>query len=198
MPGASYDDREAAAVIFATVGSSPIGFARMMQALEAISPDELTVQHGPAPVPPGAVGYDFLPFGRIVDLMRAADVVISHAGVGSIMCALQAGHMPIVFPRYERFGETVDDHQAELAAALAQRGTVVVASDGDELLRAIASVPPRGQQRVLHGTDLNAAVRAAIHGERPRTLRRAPSSDTGDHGVRAGVETALVQAPSNG
>lgn len=177
-------------MIFATVGSSPIGFARMMHALEAVSPGELTVQHGPAPVPPGAVGYDFLPFGRIVELMRAADVVVSHAGVGSIMCALQAGHMPIVFPRYERFGETVDDHQAELAAALAERGTVIVASDGQELVQAIASVPPRGHQRVLHGQDLNAAVRAAIHGEHPRTLRRALSfPDTGDHGAHSSAPT---------
>jgi len=163
-------------MIFATVGSSPVGFARMMQALEAVPPGELTVQHGPAPAPPGAIGHDFLPFGRIVDLMRTADVVVSHAGVGSIMCALQAGHLPIVFPRYERFGETVDDHQAELAAALAARGTVIVASNGQELLEAIASVPPRGHQRVLHGQGLNAAVRAAIHGERPHTLRQALSA----------------------
>jgi UDP-N-acetylglucosamine transferase subunit ALG13 len=190
MPEAFCDDRWAPPVIFATVGSSPVGFARMMHALEVVSPEELTVQHGPAPVPPGAVGYDFLPFGRIVELMRDADVVVSHAGVGSIMCALQAGHVPIVFPRYERFGETVDDHQAELAAALAERGTVIVASDGHELLQAIASVPPRGQQRVLHGQDLNAAVRAAIHGERPRTLRRAlASQDTEDHGAHSSAPT---------
>jgi UDP-N-acetylglucosamine transferase subunit ALG13 len=177
-------------MIFATVGSSPVGFARMMEALEAVPPGELTVQHGPAPAPPGATGHDFLPFGRIVDLMRAADVVVSHAGVGSIMCALQAGHQPIVFPRYERFGETVDDHQAELASALAQRGTVIVASSGEELLQAIASVPPRGHQRVLHGQELNAAVRAAIHGERPRTLRRALSSrQTEDHGAHPSPPT---------
>lgn len=154
-----------------------MGFPRMMQALGAMSTSELTVQHGPAPSPPGAVAYDFLPFGRVVELMQTADFVVSHAGVGSIMCALQAGHTPIVFPRYKRFGETVDDHQAELAAALAERGTVVVASNGEELVAAIASVPPRGHQRVLHGQDLNAAVRAAIHGERPRALSSTPVRD---------------------
>ena len=115
-------------MIFVTCGSSPVGFTRLMRALEVLPPYELTVQHGPVACPPCATGYDFLPFGRIVELMQEADLVVSHAGVGSIMCALQAGHVPIVFPRLERHGETVDDHQAELACALAQRGTVLVAT----------------------------------------------------------------------
>ena len=106
--------------------------------------------------------------------MQEADLVVSHAGVGSIMCALQAGHVPIVFPRLERYSETVDDHQAELASALAKRGTVLVATTPEELSAAAAGAPTRGSRRVLQGQGLNAAVRAAIHGEDPRNLRIAP------------------------
>jgi UDP-N-acetylglucosamine transferase subunit ALG13 len=163
-----------------------MGFDRMMQALEALPAEQLTVQHGPAPAPPGAIGFDFLPFGQIIELMQTADFVVSHAGVGSIMCALQAGHVPIVFPRYHRFGETVDDHQAELASALAERGTVIVASTGEQLLQAIASAPPRNQRHALPAQRLNAAVRAAIYGKRPAVLKRPswhqtlPPSDPAD------------------
>ena len=142
-----------------------------MQALAALPADDLIVQYGPNPPPPCARAYDFLPFGEIVELMREADAVISHAGVGSIMCALQAGHRPIVFPRLKRYGDGIDDHQAELAAALDQRGTVLVATSGDELVAAVAAAPRRGAQRTLAGVELNAAVRAAIHGESARDLR---------------------------
>jgi UDP-N-acetylglucosamine transferase subunit ALG13 len=159
-------------VIFVTCGSSPAGFERMMRALEVLPPSELTVQHGPVAPPPCATGYDFLPYGRIVELMHEADLVISHAGVGSIMCALRAGHVPIVFPRLKRHGETVDDHQVELAQALAERGTVLLATCPEELLSAVASAPTRAARRTLHGEGLNAAVRTAIRGESGRSLQR--------------------------
>lgn len=160
-------------MIFVTCGSSPAGFERLMRALEVLPPSELTVQHGPVAAPRCATAYDFLPFDRVVELMQEADVVVSHAGVGSILCALQAGHVPIVFPRLKRHGETVDDHQVELARALAQRGTVLVATTPHELRLAVASAPRRAARRTLHGEGLNAAVRAAIRGESGRSLRRS-------------------------
>lgn len=159
-------------MIFVTVGSSTAGFDRLMRALEVLPASDLIVQHGPSKPPPCAAAHDFLPFGRMVELMQEADVLVIHAGVGSIMCALQAGHRPIVFPRLARHGETVDDHQAELASELARRGTVVVATGPDELLAAVRSAPGRCDAEALGGHSLNAAVRAAIHGEGPRTLRR--------------------------
>jgi UDP-N-acetylglucosamine transferase subunit ALG13 len=159
-------------VIFVTCGSSPAGFERMMRALEVLPPSELTVQHGPVAPPPCATGYDFLPYGRIVELMHEADLVISHAGVGSIMCALRAGHVPIVFPRLKRHGETVDDHQVELAQALAERGTVLLATCPEELLSAVAAGPAPAARRAHPGEGLNAAVRTAIRGESGRSLQR--------------------------
>ena len=165
-------------MIFVTCGSSPVGFERMMRALDALSPSELTVQHGPVAAPACASSYDFLPFGRVVELMQEADLVVSHAGVGSIMCALQAGHVPVVFPRLKRYGETVDDHQLELASAIAERGTVLLATNAEELRLAVESAPRRGARRTLQGAGLNAAVRAAIHGESGRSLQRRLGSPT--------------------
>jgi UDP-N-acetylglucosamine transferase subunit ALG13 len=152
-------------VIFATCGSSPAPFDRMMKALAALPPEDLHVQHGPATPPPCARADEFVSFGRMVELIESADVVVSHAGVGSIMCALRAGHIPIVFPRLKRYSETVDDHQAELAEALELRGNVIVVWTADELAAAVASVPPRGAVRALEADALGAAVRAAIWGK---------------------------------
>ena len=153
-------------MIFATVGSSCAPFKRMMTALAALPPDDLHVQHGPATPPSCARADEFLPFGQMAELIEGADVVVSHAGVGSIMCALSAGHVPVVFPRLRRYAETVDDHQAELAEALERRGTVIVVWSPEELAAAIASVPPRGCVRTLEAEQLGEAVRAAIWGRR--------------------------------
>lgn len=161
-------------MIFATCGTSSAPFARMMEALAAVPSQQLHVQHGPVPPPPCAEAYDYLPFDRMVAEIESADVVVSHAGVGSIICSLRAGHTPIVFPRLRRYSETVDDHQAELAEALADRGTVVVAWTSDELVAAIRSAEPRGPGRALASGTLGEAVRAAILGEgHPTFVRNA-------------------------
>jgi UDP-N-acetylglucosamine transferase subunit ALG13 len=149
-------------VIFATCGSSHFRFDRMMEALAMLPASELYVQNGPAQPPPGARAVPFLPFDILMDNITEADVVISHAGVGSILCAIRAGHTPVIFPRLKRYHETVDDHQAELAVALAEQGSAIVAWNGDELVVAVTAVPPRGEGRALGPTPLVDAVRTSI------------------------------------
>jgi UDP-N-acetylglucosamine--N-acetylmuramyl-(pentapeptide) pyrophosphoryl-undecaprenol N-acetylglucosamine transferase len=51
-----------------------------------------------------------------------ADVVVSHAGVGSALAALRAGHHPVLVPREATRGENCDEHQEHLARELADRG----------------------------------------------------------------------------
>ena len=84
----------------------------------------------------------FLPFAKIVELMEEADVVVCHGGVGSIVCALRAGHVPVTFPRLKRYSEIGDDHQLELAQALAARGTVTIAGTGSRVARGSGIFPP--------------------------------------------------------
>jgi UDP-N-acetylglucosamine transferase subunit ALG13 len=155
-------------VIFATCGSSGYPFARMMEALAGLAPDDLQVQHGPNRPPPCEAAFPYLPFDEVVAKIQAADVVISHAGVGTILCAIRAGHTPVVFPRLRRYGEAVDDHQAELATALAEHGTVVLAT-AEDLAQAVASVPPRRDARLTVSRPLIEAVHAALEGGAPVT-----------------------------
>jgi UDP-N-acetylglucosamine transferase subunit ALG13 len=158
-------------VIFATCGSSHFPFIRMMEALQSLPPERLYVQHGPAEPPPGVRAEAYIPFGGVIEKLDEADIVVSHAGVGSIICALRAGHVPVIFPKLKRYGETVDDHQAELAEALSLRGSVRVAWTGAELVEAVCSVPARSVAPLVGGEMLGAAVRAAIRGETPAPRR---------------------------
>jgi UDP-N-acetylglucosamine transferase subunit ALG13 len=151
-------------VIFATVGSHPTyKFERLLRALESIG-GELVVQYGPGEPPRNAsVAVPWMSFEEIVGNIERADCVVSHAGVGTILCAIQAGQVPAVFPRLKRFNETVDDHQRDLAKRLAKTGKVVVVEDGDALAAALAKAPPRGTVEDDSGTALVDAVRAELH-----------------------------------
>lgn len=61
-----------------------------------------------------------------------ADVVITHAGVGSVLSCLESGKVPVVLPRSAGRQEHVDDHQREFADLVDQRG-LAVSVDPDAL-----------------------------------------------------------------
>ena len=63
---------------------------------------------------------------------RDADVVITHAGVGTLMNLLDMGIYPLVVPRRARRREAVDDHQSQIADLLARRDIALIA-EADEL-----------------------------------------------------------------
>ncbi len=100
-------------MILVTTGTNAPAFDRLLRAVEHFDNGEsLVVQHGPSKLrPPGATCVDYLAFDQFVELVREARVVITHAGVGSILITLMNGKRPIVVPRLARFGEHVDDHQ---------------------------------------------------------------------------------------
>jgi len=152
-------------MIFATVGSTQIRFERLIRALESLPGERLFVQHGPVDPPPGAQrATAFMQFPEVVKSMEQADVVVCHAGAGSILCALRAGHTPVVVPRLKRFQETVDDHQVELGRALAAEGKAICVEDLDELATAVSGAPQRRPPEQRTGLlPIQAAVREALY-----------------------------------
>lgn len=131
-------------MIFVTVGTHHQPFDRLLGALEALNGEELIVQYGNARPPAGvARSADYMPFDAMLSCFRDADVVVTHAGVGSILCATREGHTPLVVPRRHDLGEHVDDHQVELTRALEAHGSVIAVWDTDTLGELVASAPPR-------------------------------------------------------
>lgn len=152
-------------MIFATVGSHPsFRFDRFLQALEGVSAEELVVQHGPGDPPANATrAVPWMSFAEIVEEMERATHVVSHAGVGTILCATRAGHVPVVLPRLRSFDETVDDHQLELGRKLAGDGRVILVEDETALAAALGGAPARGSQPELPSGGLIDAVREELH-----------------------------------
>jgi UDP-N-acetylglucosamine transferase subunit ALG13 len=126
-------------VIFVTVGTNEAPFDRLLEAFDRLERDEqLVIQCGASPIrPPGADCLDFISFAELVDYVRAARVVVTHAGVGSVAVALANGKRPIVVPRLAKFGEAVDDHQVAFARRFAAGGQVRLLEDLEALPSAL-------------------------------------------------------------
>lgn len=95
---------------------------------------------------------DFIPAEELYRAFDEADVVVTHAGVGSVLSALKHGKIPVVLPRLSAFRETTDDHQLEFAEMVAERGLAVHAEPSEltreHLVRAAAlQARPSGLHR---------------------------------------------------
>jgi UDP-N-acetylglucosamine--N-acetylmuramyl-(pentapeptide) pyrophosphoryl-undecaprenol N-acetylglucosamine transferase len=90
---------------------------------------------------------DVTPAEMLRNLIRDADVVIAHAGVGSALEVLQAGRCPVLIPRRRQFGEHIDDHQGQIAAELSRRGLAVTAQPEDLTLDHLLDAASRSVER---------------------------------------------------
>ncbi|MFF5172938.1 glycosyltransferase [Micromonospora sp. NPDC000089] len=121
-------DRPVTRVVVALGTHERFGFARLLTRLVDVLPPEAEVlwQVGATRVdrmPPDA--HRQVPYARMQQAMRDADVVVTHAGVGSALAALRAGKRAVYVPRRTGHGEHVDDHQVEMARELDRRGLVL-------------------------------------------------------------------------
>jgi UDP-N-acetylglucosamine--N-acetylmuramyl-(pentapeptide) pyrophosphoryl-undecaprenol N-acetylglucosamine transferase len=153
-------------LIFATLGTHHQPFERFVRTVLTLAGDRaLVIQHGHTPrVPagPSVRWHQWLTPDEVDALTRGAAIVITHAGVASIVDAVRAGHRPIVIPRRKHFGEHVDDHQLQIVSALAGLGVVTPLYNGIDLARDPLAVVTRRPTWPPPG--LKASVRDAVLG----------------------------------
>jgi len=63
----------------------------------------------------------FLAYKELQNKINWADIIISHAGAGSIIDVLASKKRLLLFPRLKQYGEAVDDHQLEICKAFAKK-----------------------------------------------------------------------------
>ncbi len=127
---------------FVSVGNCTQPFPRLLDAIAALGPSlprPLVVQHGSGVFTlTDATAIPFLPMADFEARVAEAELLILHAGAGSVIHAIRAGRMPVVMPRRAALGEHVDDHQLEFARTLDAAGRVVMAEAPADLPAAIA------------------------------------------------------------
>lgn len=95
----------------------------------------------------------FLDKAEFDGLIAQAELIITHGGVGSIITAIKCRKPVIVVPRLAKYGEHVDDHQCEIANALAKKGFVLCSNDGDDIEELIAVSKDREFPEYISQTD---------------------------------------------
>jgi UDP-N-acetylglucosamine transferase subunit ALG13 len=120
-------------VIFATVGSQE-PFDRLIRAVDEWgklhSRTDVFAQIGSSDFVPKHVDYTkFLNPSQFKSVMHRAKVIVAHAGMGSIISALELGKPIVVMPRHGALRETRNDHQVATAKRFGAQGRVVVAQD---------------------------------------------------------------------
>ena len=129
--------------IFIALGTHPQQFNRLLKALDRLVAGKrikgkLFAQIGNSSYEPKNFPFTkFLKPKEYEREMKCADIIISHAGAGSIITALKYEKPLIVVPRLKRFNEHTDDHQIDLARALDERGKAIAVFDLCNLAQAI-------------------------------------------------------------
>lgn len=127
-----------------TVGSHYQGFERLVKKMDEIAgriDEEVVMQIGHTDYEPvNTRFFDFLEnFKEIEKLNRDARVVVSHAGAGSILTALEQKSSVIVVPRLRKYSEHMDDHQLEITEVMSENQRVKAVCDVDELEKCLQS-----------------------------------------------------------
>lgn len=118
------------ALIFVTVGSHYQGFDRLIQKMDEIAgktDEKVIMQIGNTKYKPvNAEYFEFEEYSKVQQLNRDARIVVSHAGVGSILTALEQKTPIVIIPRLKKFNEVMNDHQLEIAKSISENKNVIV------------------------------------------------------------------------
>ena len=126
-------------MIFLIVGSQKFPFERLIREMdrlkgEGVIQDEVVAQIGVCAYEPKHLRWQrFMDKETFDQNIGACDLLVTHAGEGSIMTGLLKGRKVIAVPRYARFGEHLNDHQLQIARAMENLGCLINVEDIEKL-----------------------------------------------------------------
>jgi UDP-N-acetylglucosamine transferase subunit ALG13 len=154
-------------MILVTVGTHTVGFDRLVQAADELAAqldEPVVIQYGSSCfLPRHAQGFAFVSSQEMERLVAQARVVISHAAAGSAILVLGVGKPLVLVPRLKQYSEVIDDHQQQLARALAAQGrSVMVDSPSAESLQAAVAAASSCPSTGHHAGQLVADLREKL------------------------------------
>lgn len=142
-------------MILVTVGTQNFSFDRLLKMVDELIGEKVIIDSVK-----GQVGYSlykpihydvfkFNPESEMRELISKSDILITHAGVGTITAALQLQKKVIVVPRLKQYGEHVDNHQLEIAQAYREKGYIELAESKEELCYLLKNINNINFQRYV-------------------------------------------------
>ena len=180
-------DRPAVRVrrVFLTVGTQ-LPFDRLVRAVDVWAGGRADVavlaQVGPARYRPRHLEtVRFLDTAECHRRVAHADVVVAHAGMGTVIHAAAAGVPVVVLPRRASLGEHRNEHQLATVARLREqrRAAIAIADDPSQvpaMLDAALDAERAGRFDAAPAADANLLdrIRAFVEGRCPADARQAP------------------------
>lgn len=122
--------------LFAILGTQKFPFNRLIKALDELVekgiylPGEICIQSAYYDYVPQKTKYcKLLPPAEFISLIKETPVIITHAGVNSILTCMQQNKHFLIVPRLKQYGEHVDNHQNEIAQVMKEQFNVLVLED---------------------------------------------------------------------
>ena len=146
-------------MIVVIVGSQKFQFNRLLKKIDEliekkIIKEEVFAQIGVSDYIPKYYEYiDYLPQVKLDEKIKACDIVISHAGTGSIIGAVKQEKKVIGIPRLQKYGEHVDDHQIQLINEFGKLGFIEPIYDIEELEKALKKVNKTKYKKYVSKND---------------------------------------------
>ena len=129
-------------MVFVTVGTHEQPFDRLIKCIDRLAEekvvnDEFIIQTGFSRYIPKFCKYrDFFSYGDMMKLFDGARIVITHGGPSSFMEVLERNKIPIVVPRRKKFGEHINDHQADFVRNFSLKYKNIISAESDEEIKA--------------------------------------------------------------
>lgn len=131
-------------MIFVTVGTHNQGFPRLIKKMDQIAGnigEDIIIQTGFTEIEPkNAQWFKFKDIDDIKNYFRNADIIVAHAGAGTLLDALSFKKPVIAVPRLKKYGEHIDNQQLELTEVLAESGKIFAVYNIDQLEYTIKKV----------------------------------------------------------
>lgn len=139
-------------MIFVTVGEQ-LPFDRLICTVDEYAltlKQNIFAQIGETPKIPNNIEYkNFLDPGEFKEIFKKADLIVAHAGMGTIITALEQEKPIIVMPRQASLGEHRNDHQFATAKRFLKLNYISVAFDEDELRKKLKKLNHVGELRKI-------------------------------------------------
>lgn len=141
-------------MIFLTVGTQ-FPFDRLIKSVDEVvsqngGEEEIFAQIGDSSYRPHNIeSVPSLEKEAFDQCIKQASAIVSHAGMGTIIMALDNRKPLLIMPRLKKYGEVVNDHQVAIAQKFEQLGHLLVAYSEDELpdkLHQLKSFVPKPRQ----------------------------------------------------
>ena len=123
-------------MIFVTIGTQ-LPFDRLIRILDEMAPqldEEIIAQvHHCGFQPRNIKTFSFIPPDEHKKIFNQARLIVAHAGMGTILSAMQQSKPIIVFPRKASLNEHRNEHQMATAFKLKEQNSVYVALTEQDL-----------------------------------------------------------------